>query len=211
MCAVADESGPTEKDGQGEKKDPPRRRRGLPPARKTAYAAIGTALSVVMITIAAWLPVTIAPLVLVSVCWNIVADKCGTLWALLTIAASLALGFLCSALNVVVLALVAVAFVPYSLLCMLLRRFVYGGVRHTVVRIVCVSALAALEVLALYFVCGALAGAADYADIAGLAETLGAGNFALGYAMLTLVAVVIFVLVDFMYVRFVRALVGKLK
>ena len=102
----APESSGGEAPGSGGQPRPPRKKR-LPPARKVAYSAIGAALSVVMITIAAWLPVTVAPLVLISICYHIVSDKCGIGYGVITMLVIAALGSLCSAANVAAPLLVA--------------------------------------------------------------------------------------------------------
>ena len=210
-------SGPEQNgsDGGGSSSPPvppgKRSRRRMPPARKVAYSAIGAALSVVMITIAAWLPVTVAPLVLISVCYNIVAEKCGIGYGLITMVVSVALGFLCSAANIAVLVLIAVVFVPYSLLCMLIRRLDYRRVPSAIVRLIVVAAFAALEVLVVYNIGNALVGVNDYVDLANITSFIAGGNFSIGYTMVTLLAVVLFVLVDFVYVYFCRRIVTKLK
>lgn len=210
-------SGPEQNgsDGGGSSSPPvppgKRGRRRMPPARKVAYSAIGAALSVVMITIAAWLPVTVAPLVLISVCYNIVAEKCGIGYGLITMVVSVALGFLCSAANIAVLVLIAVVFVPYSLLCMLIRRLDYRRVPSAIVRLIVVAAFAALEVLVVYNIGNALVGVNDYVDLANIISFIAGGNFGIGYTMVTLLAVVLFVLVDLVYVYFCRRIVTKLK
>lgn len=187
---------------------PVRRKRRLRPSQKVTYSAIGAALSVVMITIAAWLPVTVAPLILISLCYNIVAERCGIGYGLATMAVSVALGFLCSAANVVVLVLLAVTFVPYSLICMPLKRFGYGTVRGAIIRIVCVAAFACLDTFILYSLGNFIIG---YIDIAEIIERIAGGNFALGYTAVTLLAVVIFVIVDLIYVFVGRRIAAKLK
>lgn len=204
------ESSGGEAPGSGGQPRPPRKKR-LPPARKVAYSAIGAALSVVMITVAAWLPVTVAPLVLISICYNIVSEKCGIGYGIITMLVSVALGFLCSAANVAVLVLVAVVFVPYSLLCFFICRLDYKGVPRTVARMLIVAAFAALEVLIVYNIGNALITVNDYVDLSGIISFIAGGNFALGYVMVTLIAVVLFVLVDFVYVYFSRRIIAKLK
>ena len=206
-----DPFGPSEPEEERGEQPGRRRRRKFPPARKLAYAAIGAALSVVMIAIAAWLPVTVAPLVLVSISWNVVAEKCGPLYGLLSMAAGVTLGFLCSAANIAMLVLVAVVFVPYSLFCMLAKRLDYRTLPKSVVRILLIAAFAALEVLIVYNLGNALVGVNDYIDIARLISAAAGGNFALGYAMITLIAVLAFVLIDFVYVYFSRRILSKLK
>ena len=188
-------------------------KRKLPPARKTAFAAISAALAVVMITIAAWLPVTAAPLLLVSVSWNLAAEKCGIGYGIASVLASVALGFLCSAANVAVLVLVAVVFVPYSLLCTLLSRLHvgYGRVPTAVIRVLSVAAFGALEVFIVYNIAGALAGVNEYVDIGSIISFIAGGNFAAGYIGVTVAAAVIFVLVDVVYCYFFRKVLDKIQ
>lgn len=196
----------------GEEGGPRRRRpRKLPPSRKIAYSGICTAIAVIMIAVASWLPVTVAPLVLVALSWNVVADKCGIGYAFISMAASVALGFLCSAANIAVLVLIAVAFVPYSLLCMLMRRLDYGNIFRSVVRIICVAAFAALEVLIIYNLGNALIGVNEYVYLGSVISAAAGGNFALGYAIVTLIGIFAFVLVDFVYVFLSRRIITRLK
>lgn len=197
-----------EEGNRADEKGSPVHRRGLKTSQKVTYSAVGAALSVVMITIAAWLPVTVAPLVLISLCYNLVAEKCGIGYGLATMAVSVLLGFLCSAANVVVLVLLAVTFVPYSLMCMPLRRFGYKDLRGAVIRIVCVAAFACLDTFILYSLGNFIVG---YLDIGAIIERIAGGNFALGYAAVTLFAVVAFILVDVIYVFVGRRIASKLK
>lgn len=185
----------------------------LPPTRRLAYAAISAALSVVMITIAAWLPVTAAPLLITNISWNAAMEKCGFGYGLMSMIASVALGFLCSAANVAVLVLVAVVFVPYSLLCYGLSRagVDYKRALKAVLRAVIIAAFGALEVLIVFKIAGALTSVGDYVSIDGIISFIAGGNFALGYFAVTLAVMVIFILVDLIYCYFFRRVLDKLK
>jgi len=205
-------------DDGGKKGDPHGRKgrgdkRRLPPTRRLAYAAISAALSVVMITIAAWLPVTAAPLLITNISWNAAMEKCGFGYGLMSMIASVALGFLCSAANVAVLVLVAVVFVPYSLLCYGLSRagVDYKRALKAVLRAVIIAAFGALEVLIVFKIAGALTSVGDYVSIDGIISFIAGGNFALGYFAVTLAVMVIFILVDLIYCYFFRRVLDKLK
>ncbi len=205
--------------GGGKKGDPHGGGKGrgdkhrLPPTRRLAYAAISAALSVVMITIAAWLPVTAAPLLITNISWNAAMEKCGFGYGLMSMIASVALGFLCSAANVAVLVLVAVVFVPYSLLCYGLSRagVDYKRALKAVLRAVIIAAFGALEVLIVFKIAGALTSVGDYVSIDGIISFIAGGNFALGYFAVTLAVMVIFILVDLIYCYFFRRVLDKLK
>ncbi len=195
-------------DSESSDKGSPVRRRRLRPSQKVTYSAIGAALSVVMITISAWLPVTVAPLVLISLCYNIVTERCGIGYGIATIAVSVTLGFLCSAANVVILVLLAVTFVPYSLLCMPLARFGYSRPRDVAVRVSCVAAFACLDVFLLYKLANFIL---EYINLYEIIDRISGNNFAVGYTVLTLISVVIFIIVDVIYVFIGRRIVSKLK
>ena len=205
--------------GGGKKGDPHGGGKGrgdkhrLPPTRRLAYAAISAALSVVMITIAAWLPVTAAPLLITNISWNAAMEKCGFGYGLMSMIASVALGFLCSAANVAVLVLVAVVLVPYSLLCYGLSRagVDYKRALKAVLRAVIIAAFGALEVLIVFKIAGALTSVGDYVSIDGIISFIAGGNFALGYFAVTLAVMVIFILVDLIYCYFFRRVLDKLK
>lgn len=188
-------------------------RRRLPPTRRLAYAAISAALAVVMITIAAWLPVTAAPLLITNISWNAAMEKCGFGYGLMSMIASVALGFLCSAANVAVLVLVAVVFVPYSLLCYGLSKACidYKRALRAALRTVIIAAFGALEVLIVFKIAGVLTGVGDYVSIDGIISFIAGGNFALGYFAVTLAVMIIFILVDLVYCYFFRRILDKLK
>ncbi len=125
----------------------------------------------------------------------------------MTIIASVGLGFLCSAANIAVLFIIAIVFVPYSLICAAIRRFDYSTVKSACVRIVVISAVAALDVLFIYLLGGFVA---NYADITSLISRIG-NSFALGYILVTLVAVLLFLCIDWLFIRLGKIIVKKLK
>lgn len=184
-----------------------RKRPQLSDGRKIAYAATAAAVSIVMTVLTCYLPITVAPLVMISLSYNIVIERCGLSYGLMTIIASVGLGFLCSAANIAVLLIIAIVFVPYSLICAAIRRFDYSTVKSACVRIVVISAVAALDVLFIYLLGGFVA---NYADITSLISRIG-NSFALGYILVTLVAVLLFLCIDWLFIRLGKIIVKKLK
>lgn len=189
--------------------EPPRkkRRRRLSSGRKIAYAAVGTAIAVVMMVLTCYLPVTVAPLVMISLCYNIVSDKCGLGYGIMTILASVGLGFLCCMANIGVMLVVVIVFVPYSLICLPMKKLDYSSPKKAFARIAVISVFAALSVLFVYLLGGLVAG---YVDLGSLMANIGS-SFALGYIVVTLVAVVLFVCVDLLFISVGKQIVKKLK
>ncbi len=194
-------------DEKPDKPHPKRKIRNLTDGRKLAYSSTAAAISIVMTVLTCYLPITVAPLVMISLCYNIVMERCGLSYGIMTIVTSVGLGFLCSAANIAVLLMVAVVFVPYSLICAAIRKFDYSTIKTACLRIAVVSVFAALDVL-FVFLLGALV--ADYADIASLISRIG-NNFALGYIFVTLIAVLLFVCIDWLFVRLSKTIVKRLK
>lgn len=190
------------------KPERPRKKRSASRSRRVAYAAVGTAISVVMMVLTCYLPLTVAPLVMISLCYNVVTDKCGVGYGIMTVLASVGLGFLCCAANVAVLLIVVIVFVPYSALCLLLGRLRldYGGVRKALIRGVSIAAFAALEVLFIYLLGGIVA---DFIDLAGLMSAI--GSLAVGYVVVTLLAIVVFLCIDFLFIAMGRQITRRLK
>ena len=188
---------------------PPRRKkkRKLSNGRKISYAAVGTAIAVVMMVLTCYLPVTVAPLVMISLCYNIVSEKCGLGYGILTILASVGLGFLCCIGSIGVMIVVVVVFVPYSLLCLPMKRLDYSSVKKAAIRIVIIAAFAALAVQFVFLLGANVAG---YIDLAALMSDIG-GSFAIGYIVVTLVAVILFVCIDLLFINVGKQIVKKLK
>lgn len=178
-----------------ERKPEKKKKRRLSQARKITYSATAAAIAMVMMILTCYLPLTVAPLVMISLCYNVVIDRCGFGYGIMTMLVSVGLGFLCCAANVGVLLIVAVVFVPYSFVCVPLKKLDYSGLKKALVRIAVITVFAALEVL-FVFLLGNLV--TDYIDIAGMIESI--GNFAAGYIVVTIVAVILFVCVDVLFV-----------
>ena len=210
----APESGRNDADGApaGEPKTPPepprrKKKRRLSSGRKIAYAAVGTAIAVVMMVLTCYLPITVAPLVMISLCYNIVSDKCGLGYGIMTILASVGLGFLCCMGNLGVMLVVVVVFVPYSLLCLPLKRLDYSSLKKAFIRIAVIAVFAALAVLFVFLLGANVAG---YIDLGALMSDIG-GSFAIGYIVVTLAAIILFVCVDLLFINVGKQIVRKLK
>lgn len=188
--------------GKSEKK----KKKRASPAKKIATAAVGTALAVVMITLTCYLPLTVLPLVMISLCFNIVTERCGVWYGFASALAAVGLGFLVCAGNIAVMLIVVVVFVPYSVLCFCLRRLDYGSVKKALLRAAIVVAYASLD-LFFVFLLGELVAA--YAPLEDIFARI--GGFAVGYAVCTLVFDVLFVCIDWMFVLCGKWIVRKLK
>ena len=183
-----------------------KKKRKNTPARNVAITGTLTAISVVMMALTCYLPLTIAPLVVISLCYNLAFEKCGVPYGVMGILASVGVGFLVCAANVEILLIVTVVFVPYSLLSLLMRKLDYSTMKKAIVRIVIVTAFGALEVLFVYLL-GALV--AGYIDLSGIIGKIG-GEFALGYVIITLISIIIFVCVDLLFMRLVKQIAKSL-
>lgn len=196
--------------GKGEDDRPApnkKKKRKLSSARKVAYAAVGTAIAVVMMVLTAYLPITVAPLVMISLCYNIVTEKCGLVYGIMTILASIGLGLLCCMANIGVMLVVVVVFVPYSLLCLPLKKLDYTSVKKALIRIAVIAVFAALCVLWVFLLGSLVAG---FIDLNELMSNIG-GSFAVGYIVVTLIAVILFVCVDLLFINLGKQIVKKLK
>lgn len=187
---------------------PPRRKKPrLSGGRKIAYSAVGTAIAVVMMVLTCYLPLTVAPLVMISLCYNIVSEKCGLGYGIMTIIASVGLGLLCCMSNIGVMLIVAVVFVPYSLICLPLKKLDYSSLKKALIRIVIIAAFGALCVLWVYLLGSIVAG---FVDLESLIGNIGS-SFAIGYTVITLIAVILFVCVDLLFINVGKQIVKKLK
>lgn len=97
-----------------------------PSARKIAYSATFTAVSVVAIVASRYLPVTLTALLVCSVCYFLCLIRCGIGYGLLCITASLVASFILGGVGTVFL-LDAVIFAPYSLLAYFIKKLRYLG------------------------------------------------------------------------------------
>lgn len=95
-------------------------------AKKIAYSATFTAVSVVAIVASRYLPITITALLACSVCYFLCLKRCGIGYGLLCIVASLVVSFVLGGVGTVFL-LDAVLFAPYSLLAFLMKKLPYFG------------------------------------------------------------------------------------
>ncbi len=202
---------PEPQGGQGAeqgKKGRPKKK--VSPARKIAYTAVGTALALAMIALTCYVPVvTIAPLIMISVSYNIVADKCGIGYGIVCMLASVGLGFLVCIGAIGVMLIVLVVFVPYSALCFLIRPLGYTSVGKGAARAGIVAAFGALETFFVWLL-GSLV--FTYVNIGEMIDKLmQGGSFAAGYLIITVIAMIIFIAVDIMYMTFGQMVVKKLK
>ncbi len=193
-------------DAEPEPKASPKKKK-VSPGRKIAYSAVGTALSLIMIALTCYLPLTAAPLVMISLSFNIVTEKCGLGYGIMCMLASVGLGFVICIGAIGVMLIVVVVFVPYSLLCVFLRKLDYSSVKKALLRMPIIAAFAALETFFVWLLGSVVVG---YVDITGIIQRIG-GAFAAGYIVVTLIAVLIFEAIDWMFVTFGKAIVKKLK
>ena len=63
----------------------------------------------------------------------------------------------------------------------------------------------------IYNLGNALIGVNEYVDLGSVISAAAGGNFALGYAIVTLIGIFAFVLVDFVYVFLSRRIITRLK
>lgn len=188
-------------------KEPKKKKKKVSQGRKVAYTAVGAALSLVMITLTCYLPLTVAPLVMISLCFNIVAEKCGIGYGVLCMAVSVGLGFVICIGAIAVMLIVVVVFVPYSLVCVLLRKLDYSSLKKTLIRIGVVTAFAALETFFVYLLGSLIVG---YVDFMAIIDKFG-GVFAVGYLLITLIVIALFVAIDWMYVTVGKVIIKHLK
>ena len=178
--------------------------------RKTAYSAVATALSLAMIFLTAFVPVmTVAPLLVTALAWNVVLDKCGVGYGLLTMVATIGLGFLTVlGAGYAVMIIIGVVFVPYSLLAYFIKPLTYDKVWTVAVRLVIMAVFASVALVCLYFTADFIM---SYIKLASLMSTLGGGNFAVGYLIVNLIAVAAVIGIDFMYLTLRAYIIKRLK
>ena len=178
-------------------------------ARKIAYAAVGTALSLAMIFMTAYLPLSIAPLLICALVWNVVIDKCGLGFGLASIAATVALGFLTViGAGFAVMIIIGIVFVPYSLIAHFIDKLVYDKIWKAAARIGILAVFASVAFVCLYLTANQIMGVID---IGGIIGKVSGENFALGYAVLNMVAVAAVILIDFMYLNMRAYIVKRLR
>lgn len=191
-------------DAETEKK--PKRERKTSVGRRIAYSAVGTALSVVMIVLACYLPLTVLPLVLISLCLNIVYRRCGIAFGLVSTVAVAGLGFLFCIGHIGVMLTVCIVFLPYSLICYFLRNTDYSGVKKGFIRGGVMTAFISVAFMGLYFLADMVA---EFLDIGGFLERF--DSIVLPYLIVNAVLAVAIVIVDFVYLEACRIILPKLK
>lgn len=176
--------------------------------RKIAYSAVGSALSVIMMVLTCYFPViTVLPLIMISLSFNVVMERCGIGYGIMTMLVSVGLGFLACGANVAVLLIVAIVFVPYSLICFAIKKIGYDSIKNVIIRVGIMIAFASLILMIIYFLAGMLI---SYIDVVRLIGLLGS-NFALGYIIINIILVVAIILIDFAFLNAGKIIAKKLK
>lgn len=177
---------------------------GTKPSRRIAYAAAGTAIASVAAIATVYLPAKILPLVLASFCFFLVFVKCGILHGAVCAAATMLLTFFCGGAGTS-LVMLAVCFFPYSLLCLLLRRFDYKKPISALIRAASVAAFVNVAFAAVYFI-------AKYAVLGGM-DIIGAVNGLgkLGYLFAALIVSAVAVVTDVLFVMSDKVITPKIK
>lgn len=160
-----------------------------PSARKIAYAATFTAVSVVAIVASRYLPVTLTALLACSVCYFLCLMRCGIGYGLLCITASLVVSFILGGVGTVFL-LDAVLFAPYSLLAYLMKKLRYSG-KTAVIRAGIIVVFANIVFALIYYL---LTSHISY-DFAVMAEKFG------GYAVLAVIVSGFGLVTDYLFLQ----------
>jgi len=160
-----------------------------PSARKIAYAATFTAVSVVAIVASRYLPVTLTALLACSVCYFLCLMRCGIGYGLLCITASLVFSFILGGVGTVFL-LDAVLFAPYSLLAYLMKKLRYSG-KTAVIRAGIIVVFANIVFALIYYL---LTSHISY-DFAVMAEKFG------GYAVLAVIVSGFGLVTDYLFLQ----------
>lgn len=130
------------------------------PSRRIAYAAAAAAIASVSAIATVYLPAKILPLVIASFCFFLAYVKCGVAYGIIAAAVTASVTFLCGGFCTS-LAMLAVCFFPYSLLCLALRRFSYKKPINALIRIAAAVVFANVAFAAVYFI-------AKYAVLGGM-------------------------------------------
>lgn len=125
--------------------------------RRITYSAVCVALSVVAVLLSQYSPARIVPLVLCSLCFYIAFTRCGVLYGVITMAASIAICFFISGINATFLFLCAV-FAPYSVLAYLMRKLSYRVTRQLLVRLLVSAVFFALAFVVMVLLFDKIAG-----------------------------------------------------
>lgn len=175
-----------------------------------AYSAVGTALSLVMIFLTAYVPVlTVAPLVVAALAWNVVIDKCGIGYGIVSMVAAVGLGFLTAiGAGFGVMIVVGIVFVPYSLIAYFMKNLTYDKPLKVVIRLLILAAFASLAFMGLFFTADAILA---YVNIIQIIDNISGGNVGIGYFVLNLLAVVLVIGIDYVYLYMRRYILKRLK
>lgn len=178
--------------------------------RNAAYSAVAAALSLVMIFLTAYVPVlTVAPLVVCALAWNVVIDKCGVKYGIASMLASVGLGFLTVlGAGFGVMIIVGIVFVPYSLLAYFMKPLTYDKVWKILTRLGTLIVFASLIFICLYFTADAIIG---FIDITRIIDNISGGNFWAGYLVLNLIAVAAVIGIDYIFLYMRAYIVKRLK
>ena len=163
---------------------------GTSSTKKLTIAAIGAAVSAVCVFLTNIVPIGVTLLLFATLCYYLVLCKCGLLYGLLDIAASLLLTFFTGGVSVLSSAflLTAVVFAPYSLLAYGLRKLYYTKWRHALIRIAVMIVFANVTLVGVWF----LGQWITNVNVGAMADKLG------GYAVLAVVYTGVAVLSDFL-------------
>lgn len=173
----------------------------LKPSKKIAYSAVAAAIAVVASVITVFLPVKVMPLVLASFCFFLALVKCGVVYGLLTAAATVLITFLAGGLSTSLIFL-CVTFVPYSLICLLMRRFDYKKWSSALIRAAAAIVFINLSFAAVYFI-------AKYVVLDGFDVLAAVGKA--GYLIAALLVSAVAVLTDFLFVQCDAVITPKIR
>lgn len=157
--------------------------------RKITYSAVATTLSIVAMALTLVLPLKISLLLVCSVCYYLILEKCKLVYGLLTIAASLLIMFFIGGFSSPFI-LNAIIFAPYSILAYYIKRFRHNKAATCAIREVIVVAFANLALMGVFFLMKYVS-----FDIAGVISNLG------GYWVLAIIISVFAIVFDFLFVQ----------
>ncbi|MDR2201569.1 MAG: hypothetical protein LBP26_02200 [Clostridiales bacterium] len=180
----------TDADNKDDKKPAAPKKPPASPTRRLAVAAVSAALAAVMIVLTNVLPLRVTLLMFAAVCYYIAFEKSGTVYGLLSIAASVLIAFFTGQISSAFI-LTCIIFAPYSFLAYLMRNLYYTRRAHLAVRAAVVAVFAALVFAALYLLVNAAAVTIAF-DLASLASRLGAVPLAVLFIILSVVFDVVF-------------------
>lgn len=187
-----------------EEKKAPKQKRKKPAGRSVAYSAVSSALSALMIILCCYLPITVFPMLLISLSSSIIASKCGLNWAIGSMIVGAAIGLASCFAHPGIMIVAGVVFYPHALACCFLKKLDYSSVKGAVIRIVTMAVIGSLAVLLLFVLAEAVA---DFINLEYIIERM---DIVLAYILLNVIAVVGFIVIDLMFYRAVKAIVNKI-